>query len=74
MIKRSDLLKSLSSCITENPADRSGLANPLTALGELSGLVILDYGRSRWREMLASGPLMAMRSLTGQVLSYMIIA
>lgn len=74
MIKRPDLLKSLSSCITKNPADRSLLANPLTALVELGGLVILDYGRSRGREMLASGPLMTMRSLTSQVLSYMIIA
>ncbi len=26
----------------ENPADRSGLTNPLTALGKLDGLVILD--------------------------------
>ncbi|MCD4701816.1 MAG: ATP-binding protein [Candidatus Aegiribacteria sp.] len=26
----------------ENPADRSGLANPLTALGNMDGLVILD--------------------------------
>ncbi len=28
----------------ENPADRSGLVNPLTALGNSDGLVILDYG------------------------------